>query len=194
MKDDIEDNLEVENTNAVKNILSQLNDNDKRKKNPTRKPVQMTMQKYSNMNTNKDTEENDTMIDGEYSNKKKNQKKKLARDVKENKKLKADKKPYELLNMFDRIHEKKLNTVMKIGKKEESDKVDDDKEDKKHMKVEDVAKDIDNNEAKKEDKEIKINIKTEDVKVAKVIKEDKIASFKDIKMKFERGEDETKDE
>ena len=35
--------------------------------------------------------------------KKKNQKKKLARDVKENKKLKADKKPYELLNMFDRI-------------------------------------------------------------------------------------------
>ena len=32
VKDDIEDNLEVENTNAVKNILSQLNDNDKRKK------------------------------------------------------------------------------------------------------------------------------------------------------------------
>ena len=62
------------------------------------------------------------------------------------------------------------------------------------MKVEDVAKDIDNNEAKKEDKEIKINIETEDIKVAKVIKEDKIVSFKDIKMKFERGEDETKDE
>ena len=62
------------------------------------------------------------------------------------------------------------------------------------MKVEDVAKDIDNNEAKKEDKEIKINIETEDIKDAKVIKEDKIVSFKDIKMKFERGEDETKDE
>ena len=103
MKDDIEDNLEVDNTNAVKNILSQFNDNDKRNKNPTRKPVEMTMRNYSNMNTNKNTEENDTMIDGEYSNKKKNQKKKLARDVKENKKLKADKKPYELLNMFDRI-------------------------------------------------------------------------------------------
>ena len=63
----------------------------------------MTMRKYSNMYTNKNNEENDTMIDGEYSNKKKNQKKKLARDVKENKTLKADKKPYELLNMFDRI-------------------------------------------------------------------------------------------
>ena len=92
VKDDIEDNLEVENTNAVKNILSQLNDNDKRNKNPTRKPVQMNMRKYSNMNTNKNTEEN------------------------------------------------------------------------------------------------------EDIKVAKVIKEDKIVSFKDIKMKFERGEDETKDQ
>ena len=103
MKDDIEDNLEVENTNAVKNILSQFNDNDKRNKNPTRKPVEMTMRNYSNMKTNKNTEENDTMIDGEYSNKKKNQKKKPARDVKENKKLKADKKPYELLNRFDRI-------------------------------------------------------------------------------------------
>ena len=89
MKDDIEDNLEVENTNAVKNILSQFNDNDKRNKNPTRKPVEMTMRNYSNMKTNKNTEENDTMIDGEYSNKKKNQKKKTCKRCERKQKVKS---------------------------------------------------------------------------------------------------------